>query len=107
MKTALLLPIVAIGLLSLAVLVRLVLLARRQKVAVGLLLNMAFQGYPVALLCKVKGDMEAWGLIIEMQEILDVYQRRLAHGGKTYAAMEEDLRQGVIKARTGRGEAPG
>lgn len=100
----LLLPVAVIGLLSLAVLIRLMLLAHKHKVPVGLLLNMAFQGYPIALLCKVKGDMEAWGLIIEMHEVLAIYDQRLSHGGKTYAAMEEDLRQGVIRARTGRGE---
>jgi hypothetical protein len=102
MTKVLLFPLLIIGILSVAVMVKLAVLSRKHKVPFGMLLHMFFRGMPVGLLCQVKGEMEDWGLIIEMSEILDVYLERLAQGGKGYAAMAEEIRQGVIKARTGR-----
>lgn len=98
-------PVAIIGVLSLLALIRLALLALRHRVPLGLLLNIFFKGLPVVMLCRVKGEMEEWGLKIEMQEILDVYLRRQASGGRGFAGSEEDLRAEVIRARTGRGPA--
>ncbi|MFN7972407.1 MAG: hypothetical protein U0166_08670 [Acidobacteriota bacterium] len=99
MAPVLLFPVAIIGVLSTIVLVKLAYIAAHDRIPLGLLLNMAFRGLPVGLLCRVKREMEEWGLKIEMREILDAYIRRLGQGGRTYAAMENELRQAIIDER--------
>ncbi len=96
------LPVAVIGILSLLALARLGYVAVRHRVPFGLLMNMFLHGMPIGLMCRVKRSMEEWGLKIDMQEIVDAYLRRLQEGDRTYAAQEEELRQTVIKVRTGR-----
>lgn len=103
MTRVLIFPFAIIGLLSLAVLGKLTFLAVKHRVSLAALLELFFRGLPVGLLCKVKGEMEEWGLIIEMDEIVREYLHRHAQGGRTYAAMADEIRAAVIKARTGRG----
>ena len=104
MHIALLTPIVVIGILSLLVLAKLLVLAIQQGISLSFLLALFFQGRPVSMLCRVKQEMESWGLKVEMQEVLEAWETGMENGSFTGNDVEEALRERILRTRTGRTE---
>ena len=97
MEQVLLLPLVLIGLLSVAVLIKLVGLSFRHRVRLGLLLNMFFRGLPIGFLCRIKDRLAEDGIAVELEDVLHLYFDALANGATSAAEQERRIRKSLLE----------